>query len=255
MHIIQFDGKQYNCPSNWKELNQAALLLIAATRHRQPDGLEAIKELAPLLAGLSAKAQVKLWDFQRVEMSECLEWMHITKCDIEDWLIPTLGTGKRRLHGPKKMLSTMSGNEFIYAELTYQKWLFDNNIDHLKQLTAVLYRKKGTGFNPETIQDRVDRLAWLPDWMYLAIALNYSGCRNNMIMLHPHIWKATAPAEEDGSGQQQPAAPTSWTEIFLGLAESGKFGDFNSTIKYNVWLLLKDLDRNAQKIEELEAKR
>ncbi|MBS7565159.1 hypothetical protein KHS38_12160 [Mucilaginibacter sp. Bleaf8] len=249
MHQISIDNEIFKAPSSWNELTAAQLLHITRIRSLFHDQADTAKMLVLQLFNIPSSIAIKLKGYQLIQLTDCLDWQ-FERNNLARWLIPTLKCRRRSYDGPADHLSDLTGNEFIYAELSYQKWLFDGNISHLHKLTAILYRNRKVDFDPDEIADRLNRLQTLPSWYHEAIALNYAGCRNVMIDLHPHVWKKSAPAADD-----QALAITSWTDIFLDLAESGRFGEFNHTLKYNVWLLIKDLDKNAKKIAELEAAR
>lgn len=252
MHKIELNGRPFNGPSSWNELTAERLLNIAKRRATFTDDQQYLLSLVAPMFKIPKGLFGQLLPSQIVQLTECLEWLFEPN-DLQKWLIPVLFHGRKRYEGPGDLLSSMTGNEFIHAELHYQRWLFSKDIIHLHHLTAIIYHdRRSKRFDTDKISERLANSKRLAPWFHEAIAINYAGCRNVMTRLHPHVWKAQVLAETDA----EPATPTptNWTEIFLGLAESGKFGDYNSTVNYNVWLLLKDLDRNAQRIEELEAR-
>ena len=166
----------------------------------------------------------------------------------------------RKYYGPKDRLSDLTVEEFMFAEASYTQWMEDKDPATLETLFAALYRTKTIirgvrrCFTAETKTGCEKAAAKLRPHVKEAIALNYAGCRNNIIAKHPHVWR-----EEVTNPEEQLLTPpmlqkVNWAGLALELS-GDKFGTYNQTIKMNLWLFLADMEIKAKRAMQMEAKK
>lgn len=253
MHIISLNNQEFKAPSKWEELTATDILDICAVLQAGQSTTVTNHLLAVRLFKVPSKLFYKLREGQKVQLHECLTWL-TGKNDLQKWLLKVVMVGKTKLYGPQDRLSTMTAEEFMYAEAAYERWQTEENPAYLDMLFAVLYRKKRwylnirKAFDPAKLDEQEKIAGKLKLYVKKAVALNYAGCRNLMIAKHPNIWKK---AQEPENQVRLGPKMTNWSGIILDLS-GDKFGTYAQTTKTNIWLLLKDLDQKSKKNRSAE---
>ncbi|MGY0037632.1 hypothetical protein [Pedobacter sp. NJ-S-72] len=255
MQHIVLNNQKYSGPSGWDELSAEMLLHFARITGILGISDMAISILVMCLFKIPYKQYKLLKEFQMLELHQTTAWI-FQKNTISKWLLKSVKVGRKTLYGPENKLSNLTGNEFMVTENAYERWLTDQNQEHLNTLFAVLYRKKHwlsgkrVMFNAENLGSYLRETKTFENLIKQAVAINYAGCRNLIIKNHQYIWKQ---AQDTHNQQQGIVRVTSWATIFLQLA-GDKFGTYEQTIKMNLWIMLADLDGKAKMAQEMEAK-
>lgn len=251
-HDIIVFGKKYTAPSGWEELTTSSILLIAI--HSPFLHADKAKDhLIRMLANIPKKDFRKLKLSLKCQLRPLLNWLE-HKNKISKWLLPTVQGGKYIWKGPLNHLSNLTAEQFMYAELAYERWLQTYDDSNLDDLFVVLFQRYGflglipLKFNASKFEARLADARPVRDYIKRAVALNYAGCRNFIIDRHPHIWRQAVEQGADNPGSSY----TPWGSMILDLA-GDKFGTYDQTLRANVWNVLADLDKKAQRAEELEA--
>lgn len=255
MASFEINGQTYHGPAGWSDLTPAGLLHLA----RLQPFLELKESAKYLLLKYLFHAQSKMFKLLKeshlIQACVLLDWIY-TKNTLSKWLLPKVSTINTDFYGPQSRLADLTAREFAYTEAVYEHWLNDGNEAHLHKLFAILYRKghwwsgKKLPFDPEKLDKNIEATAGVKLYVKRAVLLNYVGCRNYIISVHPHIWKQAIQAKLNSGAKTN---HTHWMEIFMNLA-GDKFGTYAQTLQTDVWLVLTDMDMKAKQAEELEAK-
>ncbi len=255
MSKIRIDGIIYSGPSSWEELDCEGLLAYAKVMSSKDLSEAQIQhQLVMRLMHIPYSLYKKLPETERLKTHEAIDWIYNPN-NISAWLIPVIKSGRTKLFGPEDGLSDITGEEFMYSELAYERYLFDKNPDHAIDIFSALYRKRRFWSTDRRLfsgkfMEKLERAGnSMSPVLKEAILINYAGCRNQIIALHPHVWVKKLGTGADGDdidGQK-----TSWASLFLDIA-GDKFGDYKSTLRTNLWHLLKDMDKKAQNAESIK---
>ncbi len=253
MHVITINNQTFKGPDGWDKLSCAGLLQYAQVLQCAAlSEKQAKHQIVMRLFNIPVKIFKILPESRRILLHQYIAWI-FEKNTLVSWLIKMVVIDKVRLFGPNDKLKDLTGEEFMFCEAAYERWLQTGDAGLMDTLFAVLYRKKGffsgkrTAFDRDRLQAAEKRAKKVKTFVKRAVMINYAGFRNLLIQCHPHVWRQAA-SNTEASGQQV----TGWAGIFLELA-GDKFGTYPETIKTNLWLLLADLDKKAKTAQEMEA--
>jgi hypothetical protein len=248
MHIIRIGTTEYSGPSAWSELTATNLIYLGRIFSLPVQNEITTYYTIAKLFGVPLKLFLKLKPFQKIQLQPLLSWL-MKKNSLNKWLIKCVRAGTVLLYGPADQLADMTAEEFMYCEGVYERWEQTEDATCLDTLFAILYRKKAffTGeravFRAEKLKKAEARTKRVKPWLKRAIAINYAGCRNLIIERHPNIWR-TATEEMPGAAGK-PFGYTNWVSIILDMS-GGKFGDYEKTLKTNIWLVLAELEKQQR---------
>jgi hypothetical protein len=250
MQVISINGNKYTGPGSWGKLSTALLLQYALVLECiSLSEKQAKHQLVMRLFKIPYKIFKILPESYKIQLHICIDWLYEPNT-LSNWLIKSVRVGKYILYGPDDRLANITGEEFMFCEASYEKWLQTDDPELMDTLFGVLYRKrrffglKRVDFDREKLEKAEIQAKRVREHVKHAVMINYAGCRNLMIDCHPHIWKKASYNHERSEG----SLITSWAGLLLELA-GDKFGSYPETIKTNIWLLLADMDKKAENAE------
>lgn len=258
MHKISLNNRKFSGPANWDELDARGLINVVNFTNPGRHAANAPYYLVMVLFNIPMDLFIKLLEVQKVQLLPLVEWAYGSS-KLTKWLIPKISAKTFTWYGPKNKLANLTGEEFIYTESVYQRYLSTRDRKYLVSLLVILYRPKrwfGSrfAFNPNKLAAAEKTAGKLPAYLLNAVALNYAGCRNLIIEKHPDIWKRyRADEHPDHPPQKDAAKNTDWSGIILDLS-GDKFGTWQQTVKTEIWILLKDMNAKARHNNELNRK-
>ncbi len=250
MKKIRIDGRIFTGPGSWEELDRGGLLQYAKVISCKETTDDQVKhQLVMRLMKIPYNLFKRLPEPERVKTHEAIDWVY-TQNTLTNWLLPVVSLNGKKVYGPADGLDDITGEEFMFCELAFERYLLDENTDHAIDIFTALYRKRRfwssdrRRFSPKFMKKLELYGKYMSPAFKEAILINYAGCRNQIIALHPHVWIQAAAGDGDGSG----AGMTSWASLFMDIS-GGKWGPYPQTIRTNLFLLLKDMDKTAENAE------
>ncbi len=178
-----------------------------------------------------------------------------TELLIKQQLIPSIRIGFTTYYGPADILANCSAEEFAHCELHFRRYNTDQDIKHLAQLVAILYRpgkpKKNTNdyrepFNEHLCAHRAKRMAKIHlGYLYYALEL-FRGAQFNLQDYFPSLFEPNDTTEPEDYRN-------SWVELIISVAGE-KFGTIAETGKANVgdiFLHLRQIKEENDQIKKM----
>lgn len=114
------------------------------------------------------------------------------KTDLTNF-IPVLKIKGNTLNAPAPRMHNITIDEFATADDLYLKFSQTQNIEYLRYLAAVLYyetddKGKKLGFDKDSLDLKVEKLAKIKDPVLLAIGLSYQGSRTEIVSKYKVIF-------------------------------------------------------------------
>jgi hypothetical protein len=256
MASLVINNVPYKGPDGWSDLNREGLLHLARLQPQLAEKPTARYLLIKHLFGVPMDRFLRLRESLLVQCEPVIGWLY-EKNTLSKWLIPSVETPRTTLYGPKSRLADLTAEEFCYTEALYEQWVSTQKEEYLHAIFAYLYREahwwtgKRKGFKVQKSDGYIRSTKNVPLYLKRAVLINYAGCRNYIISLHPHIWKK---AQEHDNETVHERNFTRWTSIFLNLA-GDKFGTYDQTLKTDLWLVLEDMEMKAKQVADMEAKK
>lgn len=198
-------------------------------------------------------------------MRDLLARENLCRFYFEDLLtinpLPVLKVGfLKRLYGPVNAFHKLSFEEFSFADEALKLYNESNEIEHLHELMAVLYRGKKKGFKRKDPADNGDirqafnyvTYEWVkpvlesqPMYNKLMVYLWFSHCRLQMLTHFNKVFKR----REDDMGDDE---GSSWVSTAMNLG--GGVLNFHTIRRENVYLVFEEMKRLVEERERLEEK-
>lgn len=178
-------------------------------------------------------------------------------------LFPWLRVFHRKYYGPSKKCYNVCFNEFINAEACIYAYHTTKNLKHLRQLTAVLYRRQKKNYNPGSAKNTGDRREPFNDYTYqhrarqfrflskeklLAVYCFYIGSRNALMEAHPDIFKG-------GTVSSEPVNPVKNLQELMYSLNQGDLTKIKELEQVQVWTVFGQLQHMVVENEKLKKKK
>jgi hypothetical protein len=242
---IKLNQQTFHGPGSWNELKEKDLIALAkCMESKAADQMLVNYALICAFFMIPVKALLKLKKWQLPLLTEVLDFLH-DRNELGNWLIKSIKPGFRKLHGPKNRLSDLNAAEFAQVEAYYDRYLLTGEDQYLNGLIAALYRPgrlfsdKRLAYSPERIDRQEKKVAKLPRHIKLAIYVNYTGCRNIIVRLHPNIF--FTPVQNEDTHEAHKTEPIKWNQYFLDVS-GPVLGNYEEVKKQNIWIVLKHMD-------------
>jgi len=231
---------QLNIPTTWNQLPPKTLKKIAWYFHKNKTG----KELDLLI--YFAILNIRWWQLKKIfnafrtlkqvtinelknHYSFLYNEMNLTK------FIPSIKIKNSILVAPGDRLHNITIEEFAICEDLHWYYTTTTNINYLKHIVAVLYRKqvngKKTPFFKSELEAEALKIEFKQRKTLLAIALCYKGSSLEIQSSYPSIFKKTKPTAT--TNKKKKPTPPGFGNLIQQMAGE-KFGNLEETKKTNV---------------------
>lgn len=232
-------------PTSWNLLTDKQFLKVSTILTKKaPSKAQQIQILFALL-NISwwqfAKARKLFKVLKYIPLSEILkEYNYIYKDDHVTKFLKSVRIRGKKYYGPKTALTNITIEEFSVTEDAFFMYYKTQNLDYLKVIAAVLYRKKENGkridFSKQDLDEYLKPFKHIHPKYLACIALSYKGSSLYIQSKYPNVFKKAAPVK-DTSKLKKP----SLFKLVLDMA-GHKFGTLNETKSANIHDFLTELN-------------
>lgn len=243
---------QYKGPSDWNSLSRGDFLLWCSIIGKMMPVEHALASAGYLFFKIPAKVYKSLGTGEDLAIADQMRWLMENR--ITNNVIGKFRIGWRVYYGPANRLSNLSIGEYRRTELLYQLYNKTGKRDYLLALAATLFRSKGDASVDDVrcelteagVNSRAKFFRWaLHPTILQGIKLFYEGCRGDIIRRFPIVFPVDSDPDSNPLAVPKPAI-SDLEEIILAYS-GGKLGNFEETMKTNIYIFFKHLE---QKIEE-----
>lgn len=241
MHVIHIGQGRFAGPASWDEITPRQFRQYLNWLASGAD-IAGMFTLLQLWYGIRYRHSRLLDDDQRTDLLAVLDWITTPP---SRWMLPRLRVGFDQIIGPGNDLEYLTFGEFMYAQAAFDRYLDDNDVTHLPELIAALYRYRARPwqiagyaqrqpFDPRKHERTTRQMRSLPLAIQLGIVLNFQGCLETFPAQFPCLFSGKGSAG-DGS--------YTWLDVGLSLArQTSALGTFAQMESTNLFLVLTSLD-------------
>lgn len=246
--------RSYVGASKWNELTESDLIALAKASEYGLNIAKSKMLMAIKLYKIDYKSFMNLSHENKYHITKLCNFL-FEKCELNRWVIKKIRIGLRSYYGPEDYLSDLTGAEMAWLEAKFSDYQKDFKLSVIDEIIAILYRpkplfsSKRLPFSEELAEKTLKRVKLLPRAVKLAIFLNYKGCRNYIIDMHPVIYSG-----ESTSSTKKNHSKSVWEPVLRKIAKTGVFGDYDSTKKQNFYTILAELTDMILESQELQKK-
>lgn len=229
IQLVYDKNKYLMLPSSLADFTAQQFIHYAAVMNSNLSLQKAKILLLKILSGKSWFAYKRIPNDVKLAAMEHIDWI------FEDNICPKQLLPKYRylfgktFYGPKSEFENICFAEFYYADIAYNNYKKEGEIQYLDQLCAILYRPAKSGydfvldkdgdcreqFNANTIAYYSTKTAKWPMAVKQAILMYYDSCKLQLIRDYPEIFSQTSSSDEDGD----------FFDVIRSLS-GGKYGTF-----------------------------
>ncbi|MDO7877671.1 hypothetical protein Q5H93_23230 [Hymenobacter sp. ASUV-10] len=263
METLQIGTITRQVPSTWNELRRKQLLPLLAELYAPERPGRRLRLLAlltgfplPLLGTQPVVVLAQLLPLTNFLFSE----EHLLTAQ----LLPTIQLAgrlrrQRTWHGPREYLRNLLFGEFMFADTYFVLYSLQQRPEHLDKFLTVLYRPAQEGldvhhpdwkgdvrqrFNEHQLDARTPRVAQVPAIEKLAILTWYRGCRAQLALEFPDVFRSAEETTDD-------AKAPDWSRVLRKLS-GGAFGTLQQTAEQPLRLILAEMQDAAEEYDRLK---
>lgn len=238
---------QLNIPKSWNELTDKQMKNMGKIAHKKGTSFD--------VACWLVLNDVKAYQFRRLQQLKTVMQL-VTMTELKKHFSFIYEKNDRHkfieLKGyqkPQDRIFDLTIEEYAVADDLNNKYLETGELNFLRHLVAVLYKKPNERYDITLQNERARRFKFLKGFELLAVHIAWNGCKEYITKRHPKVYPAVKSVQKQTKGKSQKG----FLDVVLQLS-GGKFGTYQETKNELVYTFLAEFENTIINQEEWKEK-